>query len=979
MVLTACGLYWWRRQLDVTRDCLLKKADLLPGDRCLAEVHIIMELMAEGDLNRAVMLPDGALRGARALTEPATAHKIATHLFRALDYLHSVRGVVHCDIKGANAMVSHHGDVKLVDFARAVQGKPAPTGGTERVTIPEGTTTLGFESPEVALVPEHGSAALDVNSAGVLLLGIAAESPHNSPTSNNFTPVIAANPDPCVAGVPLALPRYTFVVDALLSPYPDLQRKVQTVRWARMRQRDSRFPPYAADVQEASLYGDGVVDARTRPEDWSHALDLAFPHVFVPATPFSLLLKCMLHPNPRCRWHSDRVRIALESYSPGVLFAPIDVPARETHPATSHDDGAGAGETEKEPSNEDPGEASAAPGPAAKVDVQRNDETPGVFAEDPGVDSMFPLTVVVELHVTASMSTVLSPSSLISPASNRSPAAGAGAGAGAGAAAAEVEAHRLPGEFGRGGSQHVSALPELELFDRPDLPPSLRFPLVVSHLLPPPDRKPTPYAGDPVATKRHIKEVARRERAERRSQRKFPFSPMSFRSGRSRTSSPPGTPASSLNEAANDPTDDDAASDKRLLSPQPARGGDKEEDHADVLKKPVVVDVNVDPTPTAATLGESDGGGGLVSPTASLPGTPIGAALELSSPGNTGGGAGPSEADVAAQAAKLELCAEVLYPVHTTTSYLSAAQTARKVWYYVKFVALVAAILTFLIMGLAGGPDEREFDTGSVAGAVVLVLFLATLMVLLVAAPIMVTCRNSFGPRVLFATLYILITYLGFDAGLYFLDRDSTAVGAGFMVYAITKVLMFPLQMRDIVNQSSDFAEPLGPLIHFLGQDWAGVLGMLGSVLAFQLAWLLFGVFIFVAPASLGELIELYPFLWILNIPRHVMHYAITVKTVEFLRDGKYNSAFGAARVALCRHVGRVVSVSALATTDMFWSFNRDWSQELHDITRHYSRLGCITGLCAIVFSISTFFIRFCNKLVRRRCWVHGWLRLCFR
>ena len=130
---------------------------------------------------------------------------------------------------------------------------------------------------------------------------------------------------------------------------------------------------------------------------------------------------------------------------------------------------------------------------------------------------------------------------------------------------------------------------------------------------------------------------------------------------------------------------------------------------------------------------------------------------------------------------------------------------------------------------------------------------------------------------------------------------------------------------------------------------------------------------VFAEPTTIVQLTEMYLFIWFANVVRHVLHFAIATKVAHFLRHGRYDSVFGNIKMALCRHLGRVISVSFLATLDPFLMFNRDWSLVLMGVCEpDNTRRGgfvegvfaCIYAVSAVVFRVTHFLLRFANKYV---------------
>ncbi|AKF04876.1 serine/threonine protein kinase [Sandaracinus amylolyticus] len=87
---------------------------------------------------------------------------IALQVARALDYAH-FRGIIHRDIKPANVMISHHGEVKLMDFGIARDDKLSDL--TETGT---GLGTPSYMSPEQILGDKLDFRS-DIFSVGIVL------------------------------------------------------------------------------------------------------------------------------------------------------------------------------------------------------------------------------------------------------------------------------------------------------------------------------------------------------------------------------------------------------------------------------------------------------------------------------------------------------------------------------------------------------------------------------------------------------------------------------------------------------------------------------------------------------------------------------------------------------------------------------------------------------------------------------------------
>jgi serine/threonine-protein kinase len=222
------------------------------GEERVAEVggfegivpFIVMEFV-EGKLLKDV-IREGPLDSAEAI-------RITEGILTALEYSHRA-GVVHRDIKPGNVMVTHGGQVKVMDFgiARAISDSSA--------TVAQTTAILGtaqYFSPEQAR-GESVDARTDLYSTGVVLFEMLT----GEPPFKGETPVAVAYQH--VSEIPVA----PSTINPLVSPAID-----QVVLHALAKDRFSRFQSaveFRADLETA---GAGRIPSKRLPaEDFQASL-----------------------------------------------------------------------------------------------------------------------------------------------------------------------------------------------------------------------------------------------------------------------------------------------------------------------------------------------------------------------------------------------------------------------------------------------------------------------------------------------------------------------------------------------------------------------------------------------------------------------------------------------------------------------------------------------------------------------------------
>lgn len=205
---------------------------------------LVMEYVAGGSLDRRKPMP------------PEHAALIGAQVADALAALHAA-GIVHCDIKPGNVVLTQSGNAKLADFGAAYR-----VGGRETIT-PNGAIsyTPGYAAPEAARgQPEPAS---DVFSLGAMVYALVMGRP---PRGQKGSPEEAG--DDYIAEVKAA--KGVVDLDADGGPLHDVL--------AAMLQRDPRDRPRAAEARRL------LEEIASAPE----ALTLPIPDVDTAADPDSV-------------------------------------------------------------------------------------------------------------------------------------------------------------------------------------------------------------------------------------------------------------------------------------------------------------------------------------------------------------------------------------------------------------------------------------------------------------------------------------------------------------------------------------------------------------------------------------------------------------------------------------------------------------------------------------------------------------------
>jgi len=199
---------------------------------------IVMEFV-EGRLLKDV-IKEGALDSAEAI-------RITEGILTALEYSHRA-GVVHRDIKPGNVMITHGGQVKVMDFgiARAISDSSA--------TVAQTTAILGtaqYFSPEQAR-GESVDARTDLYSTGVVLFEMLT----GEPPFKGETPVAVAYQH--VSEMPVA----PSSINMLVSPAID-----QVVLHALAKDRFARFQSAVEFRTDLEIAGSGKIPSKRVPAD----------------------------------------------------------------------------------------------------------------------------------------------------------------------------------------------------------------------------------------------------------------------------------------------------------------------------------------------------------------------------------------------------------------------------------------------------------------------------------------------------------------------------------------------------------------------------------------------------------------------------------------------------------------------------------------------------------------------------------------
>ncbi|KAF9952696.1 hypothetical protein BGZ70_000535, partial [Mortierella alpina] len=116
---------------------------------------IVMEYVEGGNLAEAIV--------GKSLKSWEVKTHIAKDISLGLAYLHS-RGIIHCDIKSSNILLTEHKEARICDFGLAMRVGESGGGGT-----------LQWMAPELLLDPPQYTGKSDVYALGMVMWEMASE------------------------------------------------------------------------------------------------------------------------------------------------------------------------------------------------------------------------------------------------------------------------------------------------------------------------------------------------------------------------------------------------------------------------------------------------------------------------------------------------------------------------------------------------------------------------------------------------------------------------------------------------------------------------------------------------------------------------------------------------------------------------------------------------------------------------------------
>ena len=232
---------------------------------CDGQFYIVMEIV-EGTTLRD-LLRRGRPRLKKAL-------QIATQLADALAKAHEA-GIVHCDLKPENVMLTGEGHVKIVDFGLAMLAEPETIGSpapdrtaTDRSTQRMLLGTVGYMSPEQAS-GQTADFRADHFAFGAILYELAtgARAFHQPTSVETLSMIIRGEPERPLAVNPALPSPVVWTIERCLSKDPadryastrDLARDVQTLRDHAADLDPLEGPRLAAGTRRSRLLAAGSI------------------------------------------------------------------------------------------------------------------------------------------------------------------------------------------------------------------------------------------------------------------------------------------------------------------------------------------------------------------------------------------------------------------------------------------------------------------------------------------------------------------------------------------------------------------------------------------------------------------------------------------------------------------------------------------------------------------------------------------------
>ncbi|KAG0198793.1 hypothetical protein BGX28_007799 [Mortierella sp. GBA30] len=160
-----------RKEIQEDSESILREVDCL---KRLADRHIIQfydtEYVTEDGLQKLVLVLEyaegGSLNKAIPRLQWSDKERIAGEIAHGLSYIHSL-GIIHCDIKGANVVLTKKLEAKLCDFGSAMTT-------AERLEKKRSLGTKGWMAPEFLEDATAYSPESDIYALGIVMWEMAS-------------------------------------------------------------------------------------------------------------------------------------------------------------------------------------------------------------------------------------------------------------------------------------------------------------------------------------------------------------------------------------------------------------------------------------------------------------------------------------------------------------------------------------------------------------------------------------------------------------------------------------------------------------------------------------------------------------------------------------------------------------------------------------------------------------------------------------